>query len=175
MEVERDRESLPLKASSLANEVIRFGNPRRAAAYNVHSVEGKARRYRIDLGGESLRIGRLAITGVNADGSTLSTKTNLYMANQGYYRGAWLTDKDHTVWLPIDDISMSPHIPGVRRDSNIRLVGCHGVSAFRVGDLAYIYDVGPGDTFNITPHATGVRRDDGTYRVKSNCRVAVSE
>ena len=173
LEIERDRSSLPLKASGLKGEVAHIGNLRRSTAYNIAAVEGKGRRYRIDLGGESLRVGRMVITGVNTDGSGISTKTNLYLANQGYYRGAWLTDENYTVWLPIDDVLMSAHIPKVRRDSQIRLVGKHDLSAFGLGKLAYIYDFGPGDTFRITPRATAERREDGTFRTKANCRASL--
>jgi len=173
VDVERGRNSLPLKPSALKGETVHFGNDTRSAAYTIEGVEREGKRCRIDLGGESIRIGRFVVTGVNADGTTLSTKTNLYLANQGYYRGAWLTNHDHTVWLPIDDVVMSPHIPKVRRDCQIRLVGSHDLSPFQVDDIAYIYDVGPGDTYRITPQVLAVRRDDGTLRVKSNCRVSV--
>ena len=183
--VERAPGSQAFRAAGLRGEVARIGNPRRATAYNITAVEGKGRRYRIRFGDDSFRIGRFEITGRNPDGSGLSTRTNLYMAAQGYYRGAWLTDKDHAVWLPVDDVTLAPHSPGVRRDAGIRLVGRHLSAApgaaqagdlaarFNVGEIAYLYDVGPGDTVAVTPTATATRQRDGRFRIRSNCRATL--
>lgn len=172
--VERDRGSLPFRAAALKGEVARIGNDRRWAAYNITAVEGGGRRYRIRFGDDSFRIGRFVITGVSPDGTGLSTKTNLYMAAQGYYRGAWLTDRDHTHWLPVDDVELAPHAPGVRRDAGIRLVGRHDLSTgFRIGEIAYLYDVGPGDTVEVTPSATASRQQDGRFRIRANCRAVL--
>ncbi len=169
--VERDRDSQAFRAAALKGDVARIGNARRAAAYNITAVEGRGRRYRIRFSDDSFRVGRFVITGRNPDGTGLSTKTNLYMAAQGYYRGAWLADRDHAHWLPVDDVELAPHAPGVRRDAGIRLVGGHDLSAgFGVGDIAYLYDVGPGDTVEITPTATAVRQWDGRFRIRANCR-----
>ncbi|MCY3767423.1 MAG: heparinase II/III family protein [Gemmatimonadetes bacterium] len=169
--VERDRDSQAFRTAALKGDVARIGNARRGAAYNITAVEGRGRRYRIGFGDDSFRVGRFVITGRNPDGTGLSTKTNLYMAAQGYYRGAWLTDRDHAHWLPVDDVELAPHAPGVRRDAGIRLVGGHDLSAgFGVGDIAYLYDVGPGDTIEITPTATAVRQRDGRFRIRANCR-----
>ena len=53
----------------------------------------------------------------------------------------------------------------------IRLVGGHDLSAgFGVGDIAFLYDVGPGDTIEVTPTATAVRQRDGRFRIRANCR-----
>ena len=59
-------------------------NGRRTCAHTITSVEGRGRRFRIGFGDETFRIGRLAVTGLNADGSGVSTKTCLYLASQGY-------------------------------------------------------------------------------------------
>lgn len=169
--VERDRDSQAFRAAALTGDVARIGNARRTAAYNITAVEGRGRRYRVRFGADSFRIGRFVISGVNPDGTGLSTKTNLYMAAQGYYRGAWLTDRGHAHWLPVDDVELAPHAPGVRRDAGIRLVGGHDLSAgFGVGDIAYLYDVGPGDTVEVTPAATAFRQRDGRFRIRANCR-----
>ncbi len=169
--VERDRDSMPFRRAALKGDVARIGNARRWAAYNITSVEGRGRRYRIRFGADSFRVGRFVVTGVSPDGTGLSTKTNLYMAAQGYYRGAWLTDRDHARWLPVDDVDLAPHRPGVRRDAGIRLLGRHDLSAgFRIGDIAYLYDVGPGDTVEVTPSATALRQQDGGFRIQANCR-----
>ena len=172
--VERDRDSLAFRKAALKGDVARIGNARRWAAYNVTAVDGRGMRYRIRFGDDSFRIGRFVITGVSPDGTGVSTKTNLYMAAQGYYRGSWLTDRDHTVWLPVDDVDLAPHLPGVRRDAGIRLVGGHDLSdGFRIGDIAYLYDIGPGDTVEITPTATASRQRNGRFRIRANCRAVL--
>ena len=169
--IERDRESQAFRAAGLKGEVARIGNARRATAYNITAVEGRGRHYRIRFGADRFRIGRFVITGRNPDGTGLSTRTNLYMAAQGYYRGAWLTDKNHTIWLPVDDVDLAPHRPGARRDAGIRLVGRHDLAArFKVGEIAYLYDIGPGDCVSVTPTATAVRQRDGQFRIRANCR-----
>lgn len=169
--IERDRESQAFRAAGLEGEVARIGNARRATAYNITAVEGRGRHYRIRFGADRFRIGRFVITGTNPDGTGLSTGTNLYMAAQGYYRGAWLTDKNHTIWLPVDDVDLAPHRPGARRDAGIRLVGRHDLAArFRVGEIAYLYDIGPGDSVAVTPTATALRQKDGRFRIRANCR-----
>ena len=172
--MERDRASQAFRTAGLKGEVARIGNARRCTAYNITAVEGRGGRYRIRFGDDSFRIGRFVITGVNPDGTGLSTKTNLYMAAQGYYRGAWLTDKDHTLWLPVEDVDLAPHRPGVRRDAGIRLVGRHDLAArFRIGEMAYLYDVGPGDAVSVTPTATATRQSDGRFRIRANCRAVL--
>ncbi|MDA0748889.1 MAG: heparinase II/III family protein, partial [bacterium] len=175
VEIERDRDSQPFRATGLSGEIARFGNASRYAAYNIQTVEGKGRRLRIGFGTDSFRIGRFVITGVNANGSVLSTKTNLYMASQGYYRGCWLTDEHHTIWLPVDDVMLTPHQPGLRRDGQIRLMEAGAADdRFKPGRIAYLYDFGPGDTFNVTPHAVATRKTDGSFRTRSNGRAAIS-
>jgi hypothetical protein len=175
VELVRDKGSQPFRPTGLKGEVAVIGNSRRSTAYNISRAERSGRRVAVHLDGESLCIGRLIIGGVNSDGSGLSTGTNLYLAPQGYYRGAWLTNEARDVWLPIEDVTIAPHMPGVRRDSAIRLVGKHDVSShFRAGELAYIYDIGPGDSLSVVPHASAVRREDGSYRVKGNGRATLA-
>ncbi len=174
IDIERDRDSQPLRARALIGETLHIHNGRRTTAYTISSVEGKGRRYRIGLNNESFRIGRFVTTGINADGSGLSTKTCLYLASQGYYRGARLVDEAHTIWLPVEDVKLSPHRPESRRDGSIALVGRHDLSAhFAAGQIAYLYDFGPGDAVSITPRATALRRRDGAFRVKANCRAGL--
>jgi hypothetical protein len=176
VEVERNRESQPFRASGLVQNIARIHNTSRTCSYTVTSVEGKGKRFNIGFGTDSFRIGRFVITGRNADGSGVTTKTNLYMAAQGYYRGCWLTDKDHITWIPVRDVLITPHQPGVRRDSQIQLAGKHELgTAFTQGNIAYLYDFGPGDTLNISPYATAALRSDGTYRVRTNGRAEVSQ
>ncbi len=171
VDIERHRGSQSFRTTGLKDEVARIGNARRTTAYNITAVEGRGRRYRIRFGTDTFRIGRFVITGRNPDGTGLSTKTNLYMAAQGYYRGAWLTDKDHTIWLPVDDVDLAPHRPGTRRDAGIRLVGKHDLAArFKIGEIAYLYDIGPGDIVAVTPTATAFRQRDGQFRIRANCR-----
>ena len=98
------------------------------------------------------------------------------MAAQGYYRGCWLTDKDHNLWLPVRDVLITPHQPGVRRDAQIQLMGSHEMeSGLDQGDIAYLYDFGPGDTLDIEPYATAVLRAKGTYRVRANGRAEMKQ
>ncbi|MDP6777095.1 MAG: heparinase II/III family protein [Candidatus Latescibacteria bacterium] len=176
LDVERNRGSQPLRTRGLIGETVRIGNGRRSTAYTISSVEKlEGRRYRIALSNETFCIGRLAVTGINADGSGLSTVTCLYLASQGYYRGARLVDEERSVWLPVDDVKLSPHRPGFRRDGSVALEGHHDLdSRFASGDIAYLYDFGPGDSVSIAPRATAVRRDDGTFRLKSNCRAELT-
>ena len=172
IEVERDRDSQPFRTRGLVGETLRIGNGRRTTAYTISSVEKlQGRHYRIGLNNESFRIGRLAVSGINADGSGLSTVTCLYLASQGTYRGARLVDEGHSVWLPVEDVKLSPHRPGFRRDGSVALEGNHDLDGpFEPGGIAYLYDFGPGDTACVAPQATAIRRKDGTFRVKSNCR-----
>ncbi len=175
IDIERDRDSQPLRARALIGETLHIHNGRRTTAYTISSVEGKGRRYRIGLNNESFRIGRFVTTGINADGSGLSTKTCLYLASQGFYRGARLVDETHSVWLPVEDVKLSPHRPGCRRDGSIALVDSHDLHAhFASGQIAYLYDFGPGDAVSVTPRATALRRTDGAFRVKANCRTDLS-
>ncbi len=172
--IERDRNSQPLRRA-LIGETIHIHNGRRTTAYTISSVEGRGRGYRIGLNNESFRIGRFLTTGINADGSGLSTKTCLYLASQGYYRGARLVDETHAVWLPVEDVKLSPHRPKSRRDGSIALVDNHDLHAhFTPGQIAYLYDFGPGDAVSITPRATALRRTDGSFRTKGNCRAVLS-
>ena len=172
--IQRDPNSQPLRRA-LIGETIHIHNGRRTTAYTISSVEGRDRRYRIGLNNESFRIGRFVTTRINPDGSGLSTKTCLYLASQGYYRGARLVDETHGVWLPVEDVKLSPHRPGSRRDGSIALVGNHDLHAhFTSGQIAYLYDFGPGDAVSIALRATALRRADGTYRVKANCRTVLS-
>ena len=173
VEVEIDRESERPHSRNLIGEVALIGNVRRSAAYTITSVEGRGRRYRVGFGEDSFRIGRFVTGAVNPDGSGLSTDTYLYMAAQGYYRGARLADEKGRVWLPVEDVRLSPHRPGSRRDGRIGLVGGHDLSAFAPGRIAYLYDFGPGDSFSVVPHATAVRRPDGTFRVSGSCRAKI--
>ena len=170
VEIERDRESQGFGGRSLVGEIARIGGDRRSAAYTITGVEGRGRRLRIQFGNDSFRIGRFEITAANADGSGLSTRTNLYMASQGYYRGARLVDEEYQSWLPVEDVRLSPHRPGSRRDGSIALVGKHDLSTFPPGKIAFLYDFGPGDLLSVVPHATALRRADGTFRIKGNCR-----
>ncbi len=175
IDIERDRNSQPLRTRALIGETLHIHNGRRTTAYTISAVEGKGRRYRIGLNNESFRIGRFVTTGINADGSGLSTKTCLYLASQGFYRGARLVDETHSVWLPVEDVKLSPHRPKSRRDGSIALVGSHDLSAhFAAGQIAYLYDLGPGDAVSIAPRATALRRADGTFRIKGNCRAVLS-
>ena len=176
VEVERDRESQPFRASGLVRNIARIHNTTRTCCYTIQSVEGKGRNFTIGFGSDAFRIGRFVITGRNAGGSGLTTKTNLYLAAQGYYRGCWLTDKDHNLWLPVRDVLITPHQPGVRRDAQIQLMGNHEMeSGFDQGDIAYLYDFGPGDTLDIEPYATAVLRAEGTYRVRANGRAEMKQ
>lgn len=171
IEIRRDRDSQPLRRRDLIGETIRIENGRRSTAYRISSVEANHGRYRIGLDNESFCIGRFVTSGINSDGSGISTKTCLYLASQGYYRGARLVDGEHAVWLPVDDVKLSPHRPKSRRDGAIGLVGQHELTAhFKPGQIAYLYDFGPGDAIHITPRASAQRRPDGSYRVKANCR-----
>jgi len=175
VEIERDRDSQPFRKTGLIGSVARFGNGRRTSAYTITSVEGRGRRFRIGFGDETFRIGRLAVTGLNADGSGVSTKTCLYLASQGYYRGARLVDEAYQAWVPVEDVKLSPHRPGARRDGSVSLVDRTDLSDhFAVGKIAYLYDFGPGDTFSVGPQATATRRPDGTFRVQGNCRAELS-
>ncbi len=181
--IERDANSQPLRRA-LIGETIHIHNGRRTTPYTISSIEGRpacsavrraGRGSRIGLNNESFRIGRFLTTGINADGSGLSTKTCLYLASQGYYRGARLVDETHAVWLPVEDVKLSPHRPKSRRDGSIALVGNHDLHAhFTPGQIAYLYDFGPGDAVSITPRATALRRTDGTFRIKGNCRAVLS-
>jgi len=175
VEIERDRDSQPFRKTGLIGSVARFGSGRRTCAYTITSVEGRGRRFRIGFGDETFRIGRLAVTGLNADGSGVSTKTCLYLASQGYYRGARLVDEAHQAWIPVEDVRLSPHRPGARRDGSISLVDRTDLARhFAPGKIAYLYDFGPGDTFSVTPQASATRRDDGTFRVQGNCRAELT-
>lgn|GEM_PF-1088120 len=174
VEIERDRDSQPFRSRGLVKNTACFRNASRTSAYTIEAMEGKGRKFKVGFGTDSFRIGRFVITGRNADGSGLTTKTNLYMAAQGYYRGAWLTDEECRNWIPVEDVLITPHQPGVRRDSRIRLVGNHELGpAFAPGKIAYLYDFGPGDTMSIEPHATATARTDGTYRIRTNGRAEV--
>ena len=176
VEIERDRDSQPLRARALVGCVARFSNGRRTCAYTITEVTGRGRRYRIRFGDDTFRIGRLALTGVNADGSGVATRTCLYLASQGYYRGARLVDEDHQVWLPVEDVRMSPHRPGTRRDGAVTLSQRADLAPhFAAGGLAYLYDFGPGDAFTVTPQASALRRADGGFRVKANCRAELAD
>ena len=169
IEVERDPESQPFRAGRLVGEIARIGNDRRATAYTITAVEGRGRRFRISFGDDSFCIGRFVVTGLNADGSGLSTRTYLYLAAQGYYRGARLVDQAHQNWLPVEDVTLSPHRPGCRRDGSVGLVGKHDLEPpFAPDRIAYLYDFGPGDTFSVVPRATAIRRADNTFRITGN-------
>ena len=172
VDLARDRDSQPFRTRGLVGETLRIGNGRRATAYTISSVEKlQGRRYRIGLSGESFCVGRLAVSGINADGSGLSTVTCLYLASQGYYRGARLVDEARSVWFPVEDVKLSPHRPGFRRDGAVSLEGNHRLDGpFEPGGIAYLYDFGPGDTASIAPRATAIRREDESFRLKSNCR-----
>jgi hypothetical protein len=173
IEIEVDRESQRPNPRNLIGETALIGNGRRSASYTITSVEGRGRRYRIGFGEDSFRIGRVVTGAVDAEGSGLSTDTCLYMASQGYYRGARLVDEQERAWLPVEDVRLSPHRPGSRRDGRIGLVGRHDLSAFPPGRIAFLYDFGPGDSFSVVPHATAARRSDGTFRVSGNCRATI--
>jgi oligo-alginate lyase len=175
VEIEKDRESQGFGGRSLVGEIARIGNDRRSTAYTITGVEGRGRRLQIRFGTDSFRVGRFAVTAANADGSGLSTRTNLYMASQGYYRGARLVDAEYRNWLPVEDVRLSPHRPGFRRDGSIALVGKHDLEAFEPEQIAFLYDFGPGDVLSVAPHATAVRRTDGTFQIKGNCRAELSE
>ena len=174
VEVELDRDSQRPNPRRLTGEAARIGNDRRAAAYTITAVEGRGRRWRITFGDDSFRIGRFVVGARNADGSGLSTDTCLYMASQGYYRGARLADEKGSVSLPVDDVNLSPHRPGSRRDARIGLVGRHDLGVFSPGRIAYLYDFGPGDAFSVVPRATAVRKPDGTFKISGNGKAGMS-
>jgi len=175
VDIELDRESQGFRSRSLVGETACIGNARRRTAYTITSVEGRGRGRRIGFGTDSFRVGRFAVSAPNADGSGLSTRTYLYLASQGYYRGARLVDEGHRTWLPVEDVRLAPHRPGYRRDGHITLVGKHDLDdCFAPDRIAYLYDFGPGDTFSVVPRATAVRRPDGTFQVKGNCRAELS-
>ena len=171
VEIERDRDSQPFSRKALIGCVARFTTGRRTSAYTITSVEGRGRRFRLGFGDDSFRIGRLVIGAAAGDGTGLSTPTYLYLAAQGYYRGARLVDETHQAWLPVEDVKLAPHRPGSRRSGSIRLTERADLAErFRPGEIAYLYDFGPGDAFSVTPQATALRRADGTFRVTGNGR-----
>ncbi|MEW6751238.1 MAG: heparinase II/III family protein [Candidatus Latescibacterota bacterium] len=174
VEIELDRGSQSFGSRLLMGAAACIGNDRRQAAYTITGVEGQGRRRQIRFGDDSFRIGRFAVTGRAADGSGVSTRTNLYLASQGYYRGARLVDGEHRHWLPVEDVRLAPHRPGWRRDAQIALVGKHDLSAFAPEEVAHLYDFGPGDSISVVPHATAARAPDGGFRVKGNCRALLS-
>lgn len=151
-----------------ANSIVEIERDRESQGF-------RGRRLRIRFGDDSFRVGRLAVTGRNADGSGVSTRTNLYMASQGYYRGARLVDEGLRNWLPVEDVKLAPHRPGCRRDGSVALVGRCDLGDFEPGGMAFLYDFGPGDSFSVVPHATAVRRADGMFQVKGNCRADFKE
>ncbi|MBI4551258.1 MAG: heparinase II/III family protein [Candidatus Latescibacteria bacterium] len=151
---------------ALVGEMILIGNTRHGAAYTITDIDGDSDRCQVRFGVDSCRIGRFIVSGHGSDGRSLVTKTYLYLAAQGYYRGTWLVNADRSVWVPVDDIVLASHRPGFRRDARVSVVEPVDLTrAFPAGSIAWLYDCGPGDRVEVIPHATAIRRDDGGYDI----------
>jgi hypothetical protein len=178
----------------LVGETALLGNARHGTSYTITGVREENGRLVVTFGPESFRLGRFRVGTVAPDGRSLATPTYLYLAAQGYYRGTRLVDAAQQLWLEVDDVTLSPHQPGQRREGRITLrepfvvshesgvVADGGLAqrpaptvpdykrdlAERLGEVAFLYDFGPGDRFTVLPHAHALRQPDGTWAV-SGC------
>jgi hypothetical protein len=172
----------------LVGETALLGNARHSTSYTITGAQGGAGvspagqggagvspagrpeengRLVVTFGPESFRLGRFRIGTVAPDGRSLATPTYLYLAAQGYYRGTRLVDVAQQLWLEVDDVTLSPHQPGQRREGRITLREPARMDlAERLGEVAFLYDFGPGDRFTVIPHAHALRQPDGTWAVR---------
>jgi hypothetical protein len=162
VEVELDEGSGHLLMErDLIDHVAIIRNIRHATAYTITEISATSSRRlcKIRFGDDEFRIGRFVVSGIGADRRSLSTKTYLYLAAQGYYRGTRLVDARGRVSLPIDTITLSPHKPGARRDGRITLVeeanlgNLFSTVEGMEENIGYITDFGPGDRFEVVPYS----------------------
>jgi len=166
VEVEPAGDPSALRPTSGVGEVALLGNARHGTAYPLTAVREERGRWIITLGPESFRLGRFQVGAVAPDGSALSTPTYLYLAAQGYYRGTYLVNAAQDLWREVEEVTLSPHQPGQRREGRIVLREPAGAGlAERLGPVAYLYDFGPGDRLTLVPHAHALRRSDGSWTV----------
>ena len=165
IEVALEGEGLPDECvKSMAGQTAIIGNPRHGTTYTVVEARREAGKLIVRFGDESFRIGRLKVGSVSGDGGTIVTPTYLYLAHQGYYRGTHLVNEAGDAWHELDDVVLSPHRPGCRRDGRVTLRDPGGGDlARRLGTEASIYDLGPGDRFEIVPHVQVERGEDGEW------------
>lgn len=166
VEVELESGSEALDVAGMVGQTALLGNVRHGTAYTVAGARLANGRLIVTFGPESFCIGRFRVGAVAPDGSALSTPTYLYLAAQGYYRGARLVNEAHDLWLEVEDVTLSPHQPGQRREGRIELREPAGAGlAKRLGPVAFLYDFGPGDWFTLLPHAHALRQPDGRWSV----------
>lgn len=166
IEVALEGDPWTVNPSQIVGETALLGNGRHGTSYPITALREENGRWIVAVGAESFRLGRFRVGTVAPDGSALSTPTYLYLAAQGYYRGTRLVNEAQDLWLEIDDVTLSPHQPGQRREGRITLREPAGAGlAERLGPVAYLYDFGPGDRFTVLPHAHASRQADGTWAV----------
>ncbi|MCC6446795.1 MAG: hypothetical protein IT210_25510, partial [Armatimonadetes bacterium] len=84
----------------------------------------------------------------------LTTRTSLYLARSGYYRGCTLADSKGGFMGRVDDIE----------NGQVKLLSENGrkaaVQPFRKGQIVYLQDMGPGDRMEIASFAWSRRNGD---------------
>ena len=160
----------PKDPSALIGETIVLGNRRHTTSYTITEITPQEDGCLLNVGDETLRIGKMPVDHIAPDGAFFTSRTYLYLAPHGYYRGTRLVDESGSVSLSVEDVKIVPHKENTRRASRITVVDDTDLrEAFKVGDMAYLYDVGPGDRFEIAAHAYAVRDASGTFEIQGNC------
>ena len=161
--------------ASVAGQTALIGNPRHGTTYTVVAAQQRGTDVTIQFPDDSFCIGRFRVGPVAPDGGAVITPTYLYLAAQGYYRGTCLVNEAGEIWHEVDDVLLTPHKPGRRRDGRIMLRDPAGPDlAAQLGDVASLYDFGPGDRLEIMPHAHAVRRSDGGWTMSGFGQFEVS-
>ena len=156
--------------ADLVGQTAIFGASGRSRNYRIQDAWSDPGRLVLALGNDIPRTGKFAVENIDPDGKFVTTKTVLYLAAGGHYKGAWLANEDHTAWHRIVDVSkgkielMTPtHLESqlTDRDGDGRIT-------------AYLYDVGPGEQVSV-PAVGWIGPDaSGEWRLQANCPARAS-
>lgn len=164
MSVERNEVTVAgASAAGLAGRTAIFRPGPSACNYRIDGAKQRDGRLILSLGSDTPRTGKLQVTGIDDNGKFVTTDSILYFAAGGYYKQAWLTNEDRTVWHRVTDVDK-----GV-----VRLAGMadlHADLADTDGDgrmTAYLYDIGVGERVRV-PSVTWIGRDgSGKWSVQA--------
>ncbi len=161
------------EASDLVGRTAVFRPGPSACNYRIESAREKDGKLVLSLGDDTIRTGKIEITGLDDNGKFVTTNNILYFAGGGLYEHAWLANEEHSAWRRLVDAEK-----GVVRLSGMSDLKAEFADTDGDGRItAYIYDIGPGEKITV-PAVTWVGRDSAgrwTVRAGSGARAVLPD
>ena len=148
-----DMPSLP---EGLQSDTILFGR----SNYPLRLAD---ERTMIDLGEDSPRIGKIAVSSIDPEGRFVATSNVLYFISAGCYENVWLVNEDFTKWHRITNISDGKALLKEPADLKSEFADKDGDGRI----TAYLYDVAPGQEFTI-PAACWIGNGASGWEMQTN-------